>query len=196
MRRLISVATLLAVLSTLALAQAQKPAAAAPAASAGASFKKEFLVRYDELFKKVIALASAMPEDKYDWRPAKDVRSIGEVYLHIANANYLFAGAFGGKPPAYLDPKTFEDSKPGKAKTVEYLKEANTTVRALIEAQTDADLEKTVKFFGKDFTVRGVIDFMGMHASEHLGQSIAYARMNGVVPPWSVPQPKPAAKKD
>jgi uncharacterized damage-inducible protein DinB len=209
MKKNIAVVTLVLLIASMAMAQAtsqppsQAPSASmvsqAPSASMAANapptgLRKEFLGQYDIFFKKVIDLATKMPEDKYDWRPAEGVRSIGEVYLHIGIANYGLARFFGGTIPTDINLRTLEKSKPGKAKTIEFLKRSNDYVRNLIATMPDADLEKPVTVFGNPMTYRGAIVFMGMHHSEHLGQSIAYARSVGVTPPWSEEAPaKPAA---
>jgi len=201
MKKFIAIMTLMLLLVSFAGAQAsatastQTPAASSAPAAPVSGFKKEFLTNYETLFKKMIDLATKMPEEKYDWRPAEGVRSIGEVYLHIGIANYGFASSFGAQFPTDINLRTLEKSKPGKAKTIEFLKRSNEYVRGLIVAMSDADLDKGIKLFGNPTTVRGAIVFMGMHHSEHLGQSIAYARVNGVVPPWSEEAPAPAPKK-
>jgi len=184
MKKMAAIA-LLFILGTFSMAQVQQGVVSATPQSAPTGFRKEFLNNYDTLFKKVIDLATKMPEDKYDWRPEEGVRSIGEVYLHIGIANYGFARSFGAKFPTDIDLRTLEKSKPGKAKTIEFLKRSDEYVRGLILALPDADFEKSVTLFGQQTTIRGAIVFMGMHHSEHLGQSIAYARVAGIVPPWS-----------
>lgn len=191
MKKIIAVFTLMLLMSSMAMAQA---AAQAPAATAATptGFRKEFLGNYDTLFKKVIDLATKMPEDKYDWRPAEGVRSIGEVYLHIGIANYGLSRPFGAQMPTDIDLRKLEKSKPGKAKTIEFLNRSNGYVRGLIEAMPDADLQKMVNLFGKQVSTQEALVFLGMHHSEHLGQSIAYARSAGVVPPWSEEGPAPA----
>ena len=172
------------------VASAQTPAATTPAAPTG--FRKEFLGSYDLLCKKIVDLATKMPEEKYDWHPAEGVRSIGEVYLHMGIANYGLSRFVGGTIPADINLKGLEKSKPGKAKTIEFLKRSNDYVHGVIAGLSDADLEKAVTVFGKPTTYRGALLIIGMHQSEHLGQSISYARNVGVTPPWSEDAPAPA----
>ena len=190
-------------------ALAQTPAApAAPAVPAArpSGFRGEFLAQQDGVEKEILGLAEATPEGKYGWRPAPGVRSVSEVFIHIVGGNYLLGGFAGIKPPDGLD-KEMEKNVTEKAKVVEELKKSFAHLRAGIAATADADLDKSVKFFGRDFTVRGVLLITANHEHEHLGQSIAYARMNGIVPPWSAeqqrqmkemmekkPAPAPAAK--
>ena len=172
---------------SLAFALLVAPAARAQAPAAG--FSHEFLSQQDHVEKEILGLAEATPADKYGWRPAPGVRSISEVYIHIAGGNYLFPGFAGVKPPAGLD-KEMEKNVTEKSKVIEELKKSFAHVRAGIAAMSDADLDKPVKFFGSDSTVRGVLLAAANHEHEHLGQSIAYARMNGVVPPWTAEQQK------
>jgi uncharacterized damage-inducible protein DinB len=188
-RRLASSALAIAVLVAPA-ALAQAPAAAPAAALAPATgFRAEFLGQQAYVEKEIIGLAEATPADKYGWRPAPGVRSISEAYIHIAGGNYFLLGFAGVKPPAGLD-KEMEKNVTEKSKVIDELKKSFAHVRAAIAATSDADLDKTVKFFGSDLTVRGVLLVVANHEHEHLGQSIAYARMNGVVPPWTAEQQK------
>ena len=138
--------------------------------------------------EKLAALAEAMPADKYGWRPGTGVRSVGEVFLHVAGGNYFLSTFFGGKPPAGLDIRNLEKDGGDKAKAIEGMKKSFEHVLAAINAVPDADLEKSVKLFGNDGTYREAMLIVATHVHEHLGQSIAYARMNGVVPPWSAKQ--------
>lgn len=171
----------------LAFALFAAPAARAQAPAAG--FRHEFLSQQDRLEKEVLGLAEATPADKYGWRPGPGVRSISEVYMHIAGANYFLLGFAGVKPPAGLD-REMEKNVTEKSKVIDELKKSFAHVRAGIAATSDADLDKPVKFFGSDSTVRGVLLTAANHEHEHLGQSIAYARMNGIVPPWTAEQQK------
>src|SRR5262249_895079 len=160
-----------------------KPAATASLPSAGP--RAEFLAEvayYEERFTR---LAEAVPADKYNWRPAEGVRSIGEVYAHIIAANYGIARAFGTPPPAGVDFKAITASAGDKAKDLQGLKDSFAHFRKAILALSDAESDKPMKMFGRQTTQRGAFIFVTGHTGEHLGQSIAYARMNGVVPPWT-----------
>jgi uncharacterized damage-inducible protein DinB len=141
-------------------------------------------------------LAEAVPADKYNWRPAEGVRSIGEVFAHIVAANYGIARAFGTQPPAGVDFKAIGAAAGDKAKTVQGLKDSFAHFRKAILALSDADINKPQKMFGRETTQRGAFFMVTGHMGEHLGQSIAYARMNGIVPPWTADaeQQKPADK--
>jgi uncharacterized damage-inducible protein DinB len=134
---------------------------------------------------KFTRLAEAIPAEKYTWRPAADVRSFAEVFLHVSAANYNLYKLVGTPPPAGLDIRSLEKSTTDKAKVIATLKDSFVHARKAITAMPDADLEKSLDWFGGKNTERGILLFIVRHAAEHLGQSIAYARMVGVVPPWT-----------
>jgi uncharacterized damage-inducible protein DinB len=148
--------------------------------------RAEILGQIDEAEKKLVALAEAMPADKYGWRPGQGVRSVGEVFAHVSGANYFLPTLWGGKVPAGVDPRGFDKEAGDKGKTIGSLKKSFESVRQAIGAVSDSDLDRSIKIFGQDGTVRAAVLVVATHAHEHLGQSIAYARMNGVTPPWSV----------
>lgn len=163
-------------LSAAALAQ---PAAKSPAKAP--SFRDEFLGDLDEVQKKIVDLANAVPADKYSWRPADGVRSVSEVFTHIAGGNYYLATFLGVQPPAEM-PKEIEKITE-KKKVLAELQKSFDHVRSIVKS--DTDFERTVKLYGNDTSRRNVYMMMLNHLHEHLGQSVAYARMNGIVPPWS-----------
>lgn len=134
---------------------------------------------------KFTRLAEAIPADKYAWRPAPDVRSFAEVFLHVSAANYNLYKLVGTPPPAGLDVKGLEKSTTDKEKVIATLKDSFAHAKTAIKAMPDADLEKSLDWFGGKNTERGILLFIVRHAAEHLGQSIAYARFVGVVPPWT-----------
>src|SRR5579863_4419075 len=134
---------------------------------------------------KFVRLAEAIPAEKYTWRPAPDVRSVAEVFLHVSAANYNLYKLVGTPPPAGFDVKGFEKSTTDKAKIVATLKDSFDHARKAIAAMPDADLEKSLDWFGGKNTERGILLFIVRHGAEHLGQSIAYARNVGITPPWS-----------
>jgi uncharacterized damage-inducible protein DinB len=146
---------------------------------------------------KFLRLAEAVPAEKYTWRPSPDVRSFAEVFLHVAAANYSLYKLVGTPPPAGLDVKGLEKSTADKAKVIATLKDSFAHARKAIAAMPDADLEKSMDWFGGKNTERGILLFIVRHGAEHLGQSIAYARFVGVVPPWTEDaQKKPPEKKE
>ncbi len=146
---------------------------------------------------KFTRLAEAIPADKYNWRPSPDVRSFAEVFLHVSAANYNLYKLVGTPPPAALDVKNLEKSTTDKAKVIATLKDSFAHAKTAIKAMPDADLDKNLDWFGGKNTERGILLFIVRHAAEHLGQSIAYARFIGVVPPWTEDaQKKQAGKND
>jgi len=146
---------------------------------------------------KFTRLAEAIPADKYSWRPSADVRSFAEVFLHVAAANFNLYKLVGTPPPAGFDVKGFEKSTTDKAKVIATLKDSFAHAKKAITTMPDADLDKSMDWFGGKNTERGVLLFIVRHADEHLGQSIAYARFIGVVPPWTEDmQKKQPEKKD
>jgi len=141
----------------------------------------EVMVQEDKLTR----LAEAIPAEKYTWRPAEDTRSFAEVFLHISAANYNLYKLIGTPPPANVEVKNLEKSTTDKTKVIATLKDSFAHAKQAIKAINDADLEKSMDWFGGKNTQRGVLLFIVRHAAEPLGQSIAYARMAGVVPPWT-----------
>jgi uncharacterized damage-inducible protein DinB len=135
--------------------------------------------------EKLNALAAAMPAEKYGWRPGEGVRSVGEVFMHVAAANYFLPTFWGAKMPVSVDPRGFEKEGADKAKTVATLKQSFEFVHQAINALPDSDLQRPIKIFGRDAIVAEAMLGIATHDHEHLGQAIAYARMNSIVPPWS-----------
>ncbi len=150
-------------------------------------FKAESIGLITFAEQRYLSLAEAFPEDKYSWRPSKGVRSFGEVLTHMIQANYGLPGVIGVKPPANA-PKDV-NKMTDKKQIIAALKTSFEHTRNAVKGVSDADLEKGVKFFGNDTTYRGVISFMNAHTNQHLGQLIAYSRVNGVVPPWNANNP-------
>jgi uncharacterized damage-inducible protein DinB len=159
---------------------------------ASADAKSDMMQWIKDADSKINQLAAAMPESKYAWRPGKGVRSVGEVYMHVASANYGIPASWGATPPAGFDIRTYEKSLTTKADIQKALKESFASMEKNVEAMSDADMEKPVTLFGMQMTARGACLLLLSHCHEHLGQSIAYARMNKVTPPWSV---EPTAAK-
>jgi uncharacterized damage-inducible protein DinB len=146
---------------------------------------------------KFARLAEAIPADKFNWRPSPDVRSFAEVFLHVSAANFNLYKLVGTPPPSGLDLKALEKSTTDKAKVVATLKDSFAHAKAAIKAMPDANLDKSLDWFGGKNTQRGILLFIVRHAAEHLGQSIAYARFAGITPPWTEDlQKKQPEKKD
>ncbi len=153
-------------------------------AAAHAGVKASALNSLGDAQKKLIALAEAMPADKYTWHP-EGARTVGEVFNHVSSANYFIPTLWGAKMPAGVDPRALDKDAGDKAKTIETLKKSFDQAIAAINALPEAELGKSVKIFDHDGTYLDLLFIVVSHAHEHLGQSIAYARSNGVVPPWS-----------
>ena len=134
---------------------------------------------------KFTRLAEAIPPDKYSWRPTPDVRSFAEVFLHVSAANYNLYRLVGTPPPSGIDLKGLEKSTTDKTKIIATLKDSFAHAKQAIKSMPDADLDKSMDWFGGKNTERGILLFIVRHAAEHLGQSIAYARFAGIVPPWT-----------
>ena len=163
---------------------ARSLAAQAPASG----WRAEFLGIFSGDEAKYVQLAEATPWEKYAYRPGAGVRSTCEVFLHIAGANYGFTGNIGTKVPTTVDVKNIEKCPDSKAKVVATLKGSFAHFKSAVVAMPDNVGDEKFKLFGSEMTKRGFLTFMAEHTGEHLGQSIAYARANGIVPPWSAKQ--------
>ena len=169
---------------------------AEPAAAPAAGFRAEVIAEVDSVGKKLVDLAGAVPAEKFGWRPAPGVRSVSEVYVHVAGGDYMLPSFMGVKIPEGVT-RDMEKTVTEKAKVIDTLKKSLDHVKSAAANMSDADLDKKVKIFGgREVTERALLTLIVNHMHEHLGQSIAYARMNGVTPPWSEGEapPKPAAK--
>lgn len=166
----------------LGVAMTLTMAATVDAQPAGAG--RGWLGEFEHASRQLLQLAEAIPAEKFAWRPAPGVRSISELYMHVAIGNYYLLGQAGIKPPVDLATlgKEPEKSITGKAEVTKFVKDSLDAVGA---AYPTADKQKAVKLFGNDTTVDSVFLRILVHNHEHMGQAIAYARMNGVVPPWS-----------
>ena len=187
--RTLMIASLLAGLGA-APAHAAAPTAAPAAAPAKGAFQRDLLGVFSDAQKKSIDLLEAFLQNKLDWRPAPGVRSVAEVFLHIAFGNYAMVQLTTGKaPPAEvgfeMNPAKWDKKTKDKAEIKKILETSYAHVHAAVGALPDADLDKMVNFFGHDLTTRAVFIILNGHLNEHLGQAIAYARSNKVVPPWS-----------
>jgi uncharacterized damage-inducible protein DinB len=169
--------------------------------------KTEYLDDFAVTCKHLNQLSQATPADKYSWRPGPGVRSVSEVYVHIASGNFLLLSLTGMKLPAQYFPNAMTDVK-GKPDTQAVFKRMGELEKTVTEKDvvtrmltssldevrnrfsqlTHAELDRPVNFFGEQTTVRGVYLRIFAHVNEHYGQSVAYARVNGIVPPWSQTQ--------
>ena len=160
-------------------------AQAAPATPAVTGVKGDILFWIDDAESKLTELADAIPADKYAWKPAEGVRSIAQVFMHVATANFGIPIFIGVKPPEGFDFRTYEASATDKAEVMKRMKSSFAHVRTAVLGIKDADMDNPVDLFGNKTTVRGTAMLFVTHNHEHLGQSIAYARSVGVTPPWT-----------
>jgi uncharacterized damage-inducible protein DinB len=133
---------------------------------------------------QLIALAEATPEEKFAWRPAPGVRSTSEVYMHIVMANFYLLSVTGPKMPADFK-EGMDNTVTAKAEVIAWLKRSLDVVREAHLAETPKNLERKVHIADRDATADGMYLRMIVHANEHMGQLVAYARMNGIAPPWT-----------
>ena len=182
-------AAVLAAALLAGVAAAQQPATAA----AASPLKADLLASMDDAAKKLVDLAQAVPADKYGWRPAPGVRSISEVFMHVAGGNFLIPTFVGVKAPEGLD-REMETKVTDKAQVIEMLQKSIAHAREAVEGTPEGEKDQKVKFFGREMDKRRVFMVIGNHLHEHLGQSFAYARINGITPPWSASEGAPAAK--
>ena len=188
MRKLIAALALCALLAPVA----------ASAQDAPTGVRGEILANMLDAGNKIQELAGAMPDNKFNWKPSKDVRSTGQVYLHVVAANYLFGHIVGAQTASpmsmeelmKLDSQTME---PAKIRTM--LKESYAAASKYLSELPDSDLETQVEFFGMKMSKRATLMLLASHSHEHLGQSIAYARANNVTPPWTARELARAAEK-
>jgi uncharacterized damage-inducible protein DinB len=176
-------------------AQSAAPAQSADKTAPSYDMKAQALVDLDDMHKKFVGLATAVPQEKYTWRPADGVRSISEVFLHISAANYNIPTMLGTPAmPEYMA-KDFDKSTTDKAKIIDQLNKSFEYAHSAIEKMSNADFAKPEKKLGPDANDGDVVYILVTHAHEHLGQSIAYARVNGIVPPWTAAAAAAAAAK-
>jgi uncharacterized damage-inducible protein DinB len=155
--------------------------------------KAQALVDLQGMQKKYTQLAEAIPAAKYTWRPEDGTRSVSELLLHVAGANYSIPTMMSGTTPSPDFQKDgFEKSTTDKEKIVEQLNKSFVFAMAAVQKMSNADFAKAEKKLGPDANDGDVIYILVTHNHEHLGQSIAYARVNGITPPWT----EEAAKKN
>jgi uncharacterized damage-inducible protein DinB len=142
-----------------------------------------------QTYDKLVQLADAMPSEDYSWRPEDGVRSVSEVYVHVAMSNYFFLSYLGLPMPKEISPgsenQNLEKELTDKTEIVNLLKKSSADAQKFLASYTGTDFDTVVDLpFGK-FTKAQIFMLLATHPHEHLGQSIAYARTNHIVPPWS-----------
>lgn len=158
---------------------------AAQVAPTGRGFRAEYLAELSVSEDHLLRLAEAIPANKYSWRPAAGVRSVSEVLLHIAGSNFNLPRVLGLASRDSMVGRDYDKSTANKEQIITALRESFVFLRRAIEQLPDSAAERTIPWFDGQNTYRGVLYFMARHTGEHTGQLIAYARMNGIVPPWS-----------
>jgi uncharacterized damage-inducible protein DinB len=155
-------------------------------ALAQGQFQKETAGSLTYVSGQVMQLAQAIPADKYAYSPQAGVRSVAQVCAHIISANYFFASKLGGKIPADVKMETLEKDLKAKDAIEKELKRSYEVMIGAIKNTNDGALASKVEFpFPGEFTGMSAILISLSHSNEHLGQLIAYARMNGIKPPWT-----------
>ncbi len=155
----------------------------------------EFIGQTDFIQGRLSQLAGAMPESTFEWRPTDGVRSVSEVYLHAAFANYICVTMSGGSVPDevgfvmdFSKANDWDTQTTDRAAVIEKMNQSFDILKKRIGELNQEDLDREVEVFGMTMSVRNFIISMIAHSHEHLGQGIAYARMNDVTPPWSAKQ--------
>jgi uncharacterized damage-inducible protein DinB len=157
------------------------------------SFMQDISSDLQTVRRKVEGLAHAIPAEMWSWRPGEGVRSIGDVFMHITADNYYILAAAGGVPPEWtgIDPddyrstSVFEHRELTPEQIIEELSASFDHSDRVVASVDESKLDRRVSLFGQEFSEQGMWILQATHLHEHLGQMIAYARMNGVVPPWS-----------
>lgn len=153
----------------------------------------DLLADITDVESKIVGLAKAMPESTYAWRPMPGVRSVGEAFTHVAADNYFMPAALGVTAPAstgisgtdYKTVEAYEQKSRSRAEIIEEVEQSFAFLKKAMSDTPDAKLETTMKMFGRESSIRSTWVMTVTHVHEHLGQLIAYARSNKVVPPWS-----------
>jgi uncharacterized damage-inducible protein DinB len=140
----------------------------------------EIAKHLDYFERRVASLLPRIPEEKLGWRPALGVRSVREAALHIAAVNFLVARMAGEPPPPGIDPDALERAPEDRARIVDLARRSFASLRAALEKAGDEGLDRAIDYHGKRIPLREAVLKTAMHASEHLGQLVAYARMVGV----------------
>jgi uncharacterized damage-inducible protein DinB len=184
----------------LCLALAVAPAAA-DHHEGGSVYGATLAANMEFVSGQLMQLAEALPEEVYAWRPAEGVRATSEVFMHVVGANFLLPVALGVAPPEGLEPpenpfalaREWEAAVTAKADVKARLGESIAFAKNAMATFPEAALDEETDLFGTPMTKRAALLVLLSHSHEHLGQLIAYARSNGVKPPWSEPMPEAPA---
>ena len=160
-------------------------AGTATAQSSPLDYRDEFLHHFERSSYKVVQLSEIIPETMYDWSPGEGVMSIARVYAHIARYNFMYLESNLGIPaPAGIEVAALEELT-GKGEITEVLRRSVDHVREHVSRMSEADLTAMTTLYGRRVAGWAVLFQLLAHLNEHVGQSVSYARMNGIAPPWS-----------
>ncbi len=174
-------------------ATAQTPQSPTDTTAPSYDMKAQALLDLQAVQKKCVDLAEVIPSDKLTWRPSPDARSFAEVFLHVSGERYGILSMMGATPPAGFTAKDFEKSTTQKDRIVEELNQSWSFTDKTINGMSNADFAKLLPKLGPQANEGDVIYILVADAHEHLGQLVAYARQNGIVPPWTTAMQKKKA---
>jgi uncharacterized damage-inducible protein DinB len=157
--------------------------------------KGQALLDLENVQKKFVDLANTLPADKLNWRPSPDSRSFAEVFLHVAGERYGILRLMGAEPPTGFDGKALEKSTTDRAQIIAELTKSWDFTQKTINGMSNADFAKLLPKLGPKANAGDVVYLLVADAHEHLGQAVAYARENGIVPPWTAQAQKQATGK-
>jgi uncharacterized damage-inducible protein DinB len=172
---------------------AQTPNNSTDSTAPSYDLKAQALLDLQAVNKKCVDLAQALPSEKLTWRPSPDARSFAEVFLHVAGERYGFLSMLGATPPAGFKPGQFDKSTIEKERIVEALNQSWDFTHKTMNAMSNADFAKLLPKLGPQANEGDVIYLLVADAHEHLGQLVAYARQNGITPPWTMQMQKKKA---
>src|SRR6201998_236347 len=174
---------------------AQPPDASTDRTAPSYDMKAQALLDLQAVNKKCVDLAEVLPSDKLTWRPSPDSRSFAEVFLHVAGERYGILSLMGAEKPAGVDRKTFEKSTTDRAQIIAELNKSYDFAKKTIDGMPNAEFAKLLPKLGPQANAGDVVYILVADAHEHLGQAVAYARENGITPPWTIEAQKKAAEK-
>jgi uncharacterized damage-inducible protein DinB len=161
-------------------------AGALNAQSEPTDIRDELLMQFNGSARKMVALSEAMPAELYNWSPQPGVMSVAAVFAHIAHYNFMYPeDALGTPAPHGVDMDGMEDLT-DKAQITALMRQSVEHARGVMQGMTDEDAASQTRLYGRDIAQWAVLVQLVAHMNEHVGQSVAYARMNGIVPPWSM----------
>jgi uncharacterized damage-inducible protein DinB len=185
----------LALAATVAFAQSSSSPLPTDKTPPSYDLKPQAVLDLEDMEKKFVQLAEAIPSDKYTWRPGSDVRSVSELFLHVSGTTYQLLPMVCAAPEPGVDAKNLEKSTTDKDKVIAELNKSFGYLLAALTNTSNDDLKKPVKKFGPEASAGDVLYLIAVDAHEHLGQAIAYARVNGIVPPWTAKKKAGASAK-